>query len=351
MSSVKNKPLHVVTYTEVVGIFLGFAIVLVLLYPGRELEERVFAERSNYDLTAAYLENMLRHDTNDEALVRALISTAIRSGKPDLALKVFEVLEKSSTPALKKEVAQVRYTVEKERYLNADKSYKPQLHKELVETFEKIDLRHMTHPDDIRHWYEEARWLGKQEDAFMLALKGMRSATHDLFWPKQVYYLGKQLGKKDQAAEALEILLARDAAHKEQWLQAAFDDAITAKRYDEAKRYLEAMEKRIPQWYEAAARLALAMKDYKGASKSYIYLSRHAKTPEDQKLWFKKAVDALQYGNLMKDAVALAKEYEARYIDDRSMVKWFLKLYLAADDLEAGAKLSKKLLEMQEQKR
>jgi hypothetical protein len=77
---------------------------------------------------------------------------------------------------------------------------------------------------------------------------------------------------------------------------------------------------------------------------SRIRLSKKAANRTKQKELLLLSLKALQYGGHLRKGVLLAKRYENAYLNDSEMMVFWLKLYLAAGDLDAASALSKKLL-------
>ena len=83
MSHVDNEieKVYVATYKELIFTFIVFSIILIVLYPKDLLKEQILAEKSNYDLSMLYLENLLDHDPNNESLMLILAEQSLRTGK------------------------------------------------------------------------------------------------------------------------------------------------------------------------------------------------------------------------------------------------------------------------------
>ena len=115
-SSNANKEVEVITYIEVFLVFLVFSFILYVLYPKNMLEKQVLAESSNYDLTAIYLENMLRIEAENTVLTLALVKASIKGGKYDLALKMIKILEKDADNTSLQELIGLRFEALKVKY-------------------------------------------------------------------------------------------------------------------------------------------------------------------------------------------------------------------------------------------
>jgi len=343
MSSVSIKRSYVFSYPEIAGLFIAFVVVLFLLYPENRLEEQVMLESSNYDLTVMYLENMLKHDPKNEALMLALAKTAQKSGNIDLSMKLLGVLHNTKDKALLEEIETVKYYLLKHDLEHLSTTEKAKTIKEVHRLLTNISARPFKTLENIKQWYDEAIWLKDDTLAYQLTSKALQKDTTP-YWLKQHYTLALKLNHTEQAHRTLEKLLKFDPRHKENWLKDMYYNASNNALYQEAENILIKLETISSFWKVEHAALALRMREYHKASEIYLSLFKEAEDAKVKRKWLIKALESLQYGNLMDDAVHLAKRYEQTYLDDDMMTEMFLKLYLRANDLEAASDLSKKLL-------
>lgn len=345
MSSADKKRLAVVTYPEVIGLFLTFLAVLYLLYPKAMLEKQILAESSNYDLTATYLENMLRLDPSNKKLMLVLAKTAQKSGKNDLALKLLDVLLKDKEMAMSAEILTLKYRLLRSDYQYASAEAREKIKQRLSRLMQKIVKLDIAELSDKPYWYSELVWHGKYAEAFKLTELMIEQDQESVFWLKQCYIMALKLKKSITVQKCLDKLLTTDTKDHEYWLVQAY--YVARQRGDDikAEKILEALKQYSQKWTEEEAKLALQNGFYQQASDIYLKLAENTKERNEQKKWFMKALSVLQQGNLMQEAVKLAKKYEETYMDDPRMMEIFLKLYLSADDLKAASDLSERLLE------
>jgi len=345
MSTADKKRLAVITYPEVIGLFITFLAVLYLLYPKAMLEQQILAESSNYDLTATYLENMLRLDPSNKKLMLVLAKTAQKSGKNDLALKLLDVLLKDKETAMSAEILELKYRLLRSEYQYASSKVQEKIRQQLSVLMKKIEKLDMATLADKQYWYAELVWHGKYAEAFQLTEEMLKQNPENIFWLKQCYIVALKMKNHTTVQKCLDKLLATDTKEHEYWLVQAYYFARQNGDEIKAEQILGALKQYSQKWTEEEARLALENGFYLQASDIYLKLSEHSKEQKERKKWFLEALSALQQGSLMKEAVILAKKYEKIYIDDSEMMKIFLKLYLSADNLDAASQLSRKLLE------
>ncbi len=345
MLSVNKGRLSVITYPEIIGLFITFIAILYLLYPKAMLEKQVLLESSNYDLTTAYLENMLRLDPSNKTLMLVLAKTAQKSGKNDLALRLLELLIKDKDSVMTSEVLQLKYRLLKSDYQHLEDSKKQKTKIQLAKLLQKIGNLNMINSSDREYWYQEFIWSENYLKAFDFIQNALKKNPHDIFWMKQCYTIALKLNRKDESEACLDRLLHDDNEQHEYWLVQAYYFARQNHNDKKAKVLLAELKKYSQKWTEEEAKLALQGGFYQQASDIYLQLSENAKEQSKQKEWLLLSLSSLQQGNLMEEAVILAKRFETYYINDSEMMAIWLKLYLSAGDLKSASLLSKTLLE------
>jgi hypothetical protein len=339
MSRVPKERLFVASYGEIALLFVGFSLILFLLYPRDAIRKQVLSESSNYDLTIAYLQNMLKRDPKNEILMLALIKAARKEGNIDLGLKLIETIEKSKNPKLLSEAERLRYMLLKQRYTYESEENKKRTIKEMKRRFEHI-YKQVESKEDIVFWYEEAIFLQLREAALQLALDYLVKEPGDVIWLKKAYYLCAAL-HCSKRSELLDALITYDEKERETWLEEAYRFAIRQKAYRQAETYIKLMKRSKSEMLVKEAKLALALKRYEDAA--VIYTKLYKKSADTK--WLKMAIDAYLAGGKRAKAVTLAKQYESCYYDDDAMMQWYLRFYLRSDTLEEAVRLSKILLQ------
>ena len=118
MSYVDNKheKVYVITYKELIFLFVSFIIILIILYPKDRIKEQILAENSNYDLSMLYLENILEHEQDNEELLLTLAQKSLKLGKKDLSLRLLELVLKSENDDYRNRATMLSYDLKKDDY-------------------------------------------------------------------------------------------------------------------------------------------------------------------------------------------------------------------------------------------
>lgn len=343
-SSDANKRIEVVSYLEAAIVFCIFAFILYVLYPKDMLEKQVLSENKNYDLTAIYLENMLRLEPENKELTVALIESSIKSGKFDLALKMIAVLEKESFDLPAEALISYRFEALKVRYFSSNekrfqKETISQLQMLLTEVIE--DKHYM--PESLEYWYKGAREFSINKEALFFLYKLLEKEETSL-WLKECFYLSADIKDEKMQEDCLVRLRQIDASHYNEWTQTAYYLAVESGKIEQALALLKDMASKSVKWRIELAKFYVKLKHYKKASSEYMVLYKTSRSASDKKRYLLKALEALQYGSLMDEAAVLARKYEALYYRDKEMSGVFIRLYLSGNKLEDAKRVSIKRL-------
>jgi len=335
-----NKRIEVISYVEAVLVFIVFAFVLYMLYPKDMLEKQVLSESSNYDLTAIYLENMLRLEPENKELTTALLKASIKSGQFDLAMKMIDILKKDATPAFLQELTRYRFEALKVKYFstNEDKFHK-QIKREIALLLQTMIEEKSYEPSYLEYWYKGSREFSLNTPALYFLYKLLEKEEKAL-WLEECFYLSTDIKDEGMQEDCLSRLRAIDTSRYDAWTQQAYYLAVQEGEVQRALSLLKDMASRSIKWRIELAKFYVEIKRYKDGSNEYMILHKGARSQGDKKFYLIKALQALQYGSLLQEATTLARQYETRYYKDEAMSRIFIKLYLSAEKLEDAKRVS-----------
>ncbi len=344
MLTANKKRRFVVSYLELFFLFALFASMLALLYQKDLLKEQVLAESSNYDLTATYLENMLRLESDNERLMLAMAEVSINSHNFDLAQKLIEVLYTNQKNVTKAEVYSLDYKLYKERYFQSkDEQEKVQLKKKLEEIFSVIMKEKLY--DDLRPWYNESRFLENRELSFELLKELLKREPKSVDLLKDRLFFTQYFEDIKGEGESYKKLIEIDIAYNAQeWKENYYYYLLRTKNYDEAKDIALELSTDSTYWKNELAEFYMFQKEYKNASKVYLELFYLIDRKNVRDGYLISAINALSTAKAYDEMTALIKKYEKLYSDDAEMNKRFLKLYLSINRLDLANGLAKKIL-------
>lgn len=346
MHTATNSRLKVISYPELVGIFAAFIAVFWLLFPKSMIEQQILNETTNYDLTVAYLENMLRLEPENESMMTALAETAIHSGKYDLAQRLLGVLLHSHQPQTRAKAFWLEYHIFKD---SPRDDTTPDVRLARLRSILTDALAEgMIAPAFLQEWYGEALWLDDKAAALQLTTLALQTAPHHLYWLQQRYALALTLHRSREALQSAQALAEADPARRETWLSDAYYLALDLHDDAVAETTLLQLEPYGMQWREALASFALEHKQYRQASERYRAIARTARVLSLRRRADQMALNALQAGGRIAEALALAKRYETPYLNDPTMTTFLLKFYLGTGELDAAAAYAHRLLQERE---
>lgn len=345
----EHKKSYVITYKELVFTFIVFSVILLVLYPKDLLKEQILSEKSNYDLSILYLNNLLKHDPENESLMLILAEQSLRSGKKDLSLRLLGLLLKSENVEHRNKATLLSYELNKEDYYYLqDEKQKAEQKKKLRELFLTIVTKQMYTEDKIDQWYNESIFLGQDRFMYFFLQKKLLLEPTNVELLENAYYLSIKLHRTQDSQKYIEMLSKYDPERKDKWVIDEYYMLINYKKYTQAEKLLLEHENDSPRWKNRLADFYLSQKEYAKASDVYIELSKESSTYSEKRSYFYKAVRALQSGNKLYESARLAKRYEAYYMNDPEVRKFLLKLYLATGSLDKASVLSKKILKRED---
>lgn len=340
----KYERSYVMTYKEIIFTFFLFTIILIVLYPKNMLKEQILAEETNYDLSMLYLKNFLEQEPENEVLMISLAEQSLKSGKKDLSLRLLELLLRSDNPEHRNKATLLSYDLKKDDYINyIEEEDKPKLKKDLKDLFVTIIDQKMYNEDHLDKWYHEAIFIEDYKYINIFVQKKLVLDPENIALLKQAYYISIYLKNKNDSVIYLNQLAKLDKADKEKWEMDGYYLLLNLKRYEEAKVILENNSNESIEWRERYASYYILRKSYARASEQYMKISQQVSGP-DKKKYFIKAVETLQAGNQVQRAANLAYKHQNKYLKEKEMRMYFLKLYIAAGDLDKAAKLANKIL-------
>lgn len=95
---------------------------------------------------------------------------------------------------------------------------------------------------------------------------------------------------------------------------------------------------------ETIAQHYIAQEKYLKGSQAYMNLYNRGPKYSKKRYYFLQAIQALQFGSLHKQSVALAYAYEDQFLHDTKVRKRILKLYISTGNLHRATSFSRKLM-------
>lgn len=340
----REERVFVATYKEIIIGFVVFATILFLLYPKDMLKEQIMNERANYDLSMLYLKNLLKHDPENESLMMMMASKSAAGGKRDLALRLLELLIESPDETTRREAYLLSYQLNKEEYFYSDdEDVRQKVFAKLQSLFVAIFINRYYDQEQLYKNYEEAVFIKNDRLSYYFLSEIIKRDQRDITLLESAYYLSNKLSREYEALNYLHLLQKYDRENRNKWLLAEYYLMIDKRHFDRAKDFLRELSRTSTFWSEHFGAFLLSQKEYEAASDVYVNLM-HRADYANQKVYFKKSVDALRAGAQLKQAANRAAEYESRFIGDSSLRRYILKVYIECGDLKRATNLSKRIL-------
>lgn len=260
---------------------------LALMFPRETLRERLLGQGRTVDgLTVAYLEAWSRVAPNDTSFMGVLAEQYARSGRLDDAEAMLARMQAVQGADLSGPILRTRIEIAQQRAYAA-----------LPETPERAQrlatmnelLKEATTPARMRKWT-------------LADLQALATQS-------------RQIGAAEPAGTLFRELAVRDAGNAD-------------------------------FYNKQLAGIALAGGNYRDAAQALFDAQARARNLYEQRTLFLQALQTLQSGNLLDEALAEAERRGGKLLDDAEVLRYLTKLALAAGKPEVAAKYVERLLKL-----
>ncbi len=335
-----KKRESVVTNLEIFLLFFSFLGILFLLFPKESLQKQVLAEKSNFDLTAIYLQNLMRLNPKDSELILVMAKTLYQQEKYDLAVNLLKILnenpdKKTSQDAtiLHLQINNVRLEKEKnELILQKIKDENIKLLKSVIYNQHKDE-------NSSKTLYYAAITSGDKATALVFNKNILEFVKEEerIKWFKKYHYLASDLSEVKEDIYALKVLTKEDKDESETWLN-------TLIPLLDANADLENLAKELNLDKNSLANLYILKNRKNRAILIYKQLHYDEKNLKKREELFIKLIDIYRASNNTPSAAKFAKTYENEYLKKSKMMSRLLKLYLEANRADFAKNLSLKII-------
>jgi hypothetical protein len=312
------------------------------------ISKQILSEKTNYDLSMLYLNNMLKNDSSNEKLMLVLAEQSLNSGNKDLSFKLLKLLKDTKDKQIKSKSYLLSYQLAKGDYFYLEKENKQEAmqakYQELRKLYKTIIGEKLYQAEDIEGLYKEGSFLKDDASSFLLVQKLLSKKPENVELLKDAYYLSRNMNDNKQAIEYVDKLIVLDKYNPKKWNNAKYNILLEKYSVDDALSLLQQESKSSKAWQLKLADYYLYNKQYKNAANVYMEIYTKSDKYVQKKDYFLKAVKTLQGGGKTKDAASLTYEHENYFFKDASMRILMLKIYIATGDLRKARKLSKKML-------
>jgi len=344
MYNANKGAVSVITNKELVFLVAVFIFILIQLYPKNILQKIIEDDHSDYALTMVYLKDLLKHNPDDPILNLVYLKKKMEVRDVAISIPLAKKLMRSDQEIIKKEATLLAFKAEMIKYFQIkDSLERKKLYTEIKRLFAIIYAQKL-YDNDIQQWYSNATFVRHEPARYYFLQQLLEKDPTNIALLRDAYFLALKLGHKKDANGYMNLLLVYDTKNSQQWTFEKYNALMAYKKYNEAQSVLEHNANRSIKIKELLASFYLMRSLYGSASKTYLDLSKEVLKKKEHDMYVKKAIEALQSGNMLNQAAKLAKNYEMQYIRDRKMRQFLLKIYLAAGKLSWADTYAKKIL-------
>jgi polysaccharide biosynthesis protein PelB len=260
---------------------------LALMFPRETLRERLLGQGRTVDgLTVAYLEAWSRVAPNDTSFMSVLAEQYARSGRLDDAEKMLERMMAVQGQDLTGHILRTRIEITQQRAYAAQ-------------------------PDSP----ERAERLALMKDLLGQATADSAMRRWSLADLQTLATQSRQIGDADAAGVLFRALGKRDPAN-------------------------------LDFYNRQLASIALAGGNYRDSAQALFDAQARSKNLYEQRTLFLQALQTLQSGNLLDEALVEAERRGGKLLDDPEVLRYLTKLALAANKPDVAAKYVERLLKL-----
>ncbi len=273
------------------ALLLTFTILvgvgLALIFPREDLRKRLVGEGRAVDgLTIAYLEAWVRIAPDDANFLSVLAEQYARSGRLDDAQNLLTRMSALNRPDMQGHILRTRIEIAQQHAYAAE-------------------------PDSL----ERAERLASMRELLGQATAPNVMPSWTLDELQTMATQSRQIGDVEAVVKFYRALGVRDPANADLYNQ-------------------------------KLAGIALAGGDYRDSALALLEARARSKNLHEQRMLFLQALQTLQSGNLLDEALAQAERHGGKLLDDPEVLRYLTKLALAANKPDIAAKYVERLLKV-----
>jgi hypothetical protein len=344
VANLKRERDIIITPFEIAVLFIAFLVVLFFLFPKGKLEQHILQERSNYDLTAIYLQNLIRLQPDNSELVLSMANTLYQQEKYHLALNLLDVLSHDTDPKIQQKAILTHLNINK---IRADKEKDPNKKAIFIREndllLQSISHQQFTDINNSKTLYYAALSIGDKQSAlnFNATILPLVQGEEAIKWSENLHYLAAELNNKKEDKKALKFLIKHNKPNQKRWL-----DALIPLLND--KDDIPTLGDELKLEGEQLANFYLANKHITPATDLYQTLYEQEKNKETKTALLLKMISIFRMHNQSAKAANIVRAYEDDYLDNQTVTKKLLKLYLEANHADYAKALSLKIIQQKD---
>jgi len=336
----------IISTFEIFALFIAFIAIFVLLFPKEKLGKDVLTDKSNVDLTIAYLKNLVKIEPKNRDLLLAMASSLHLRDNNQKALKLLKELENSKDINLQSKATILHIQINQEKI---DKQTKEKeilkLEKINRQLLSNISNKPITNLNINKKLYNIALSLHDKKSAlhFVLNILNNKKLNNRIYWLKNAHYISDALNRDLIDIQILKELTKLDHNKSSLWLSVLIYKL--PKNYD-----LASLMKELSLEKGQIASLYMIKQQSKKAVTIYKDLLNKTNDKREKIYLIKKIIKILQANNQTIQAATFAHDYESYFIKNKNLRKKIIKLYLGAGKTTWAREFSLAILKIKDQK-
>jgi len=345
MYDVDKPSVVVISNKELFFLLAIFIFILIQLYPKNVLQKIIEDDHSNYALTMVYLKDLLKHNPNDAMLNLVYLKKEMQVRDINISIPLANRLMYSKKKFVREQATLLAFNAYMIKYFKLKESKKKaKIYNKICKLFSVVYAKKLYDKKNPKEWYSNATFVQNDRARYYFLQQLLKKNAKNVAYLRSAYFLALKFEDKKEANHYMDALLIYDVKNPQEWAIAKYNALIYYKKYNEAQLVLEKYANKSVEIKKRLASFYLMRSLYVSASKTYIALSKEVRDKREKNIYVKKAILALQSGDLLNEAAKLAHNYENTYLNNSRMRQFILKIYLATGKLDLADKYSRKIL-------
>ena len=347
MYNANKEEVSVITNKELLFLIAVFIFILVQLYPKNVLQKIITDDHSNYALTMVYLKDLMKHSPNDTMLQLVYLKKKMQVRDINISIPLAQKLMHAKREYIRDGATLFAFQANMIKYFQLKNHKKrKQLYPTLQKLFSTIYTKKL-YDNNVSQWYSNATFVQNAPARYFFVKQLIKQKPKNVKFLQSAYFLALRFDDKKDANNYLKSLLLYDKKNPQEWVMEKYYALMLYKKYHEAQVTLEKNAYKALKIEKTLAEFYLMRSMYTKASKTYLKLADKVTNQKKHDNYIKKAIQALQSGNLLKQASELAHIYEIQYIKNIPMRQFILKIYISSGELNLADEYAKKILYME----
>ena len=225
-----DKAPEVINNKELLFLLAVFIFILIQLYPKNVLQKIIEDDHSDYALTMVYLNDLLKHNPNDEMLNLVYLKKKMEVRDINVSIPLANKLMHSQKEMIRDQATLLAFNAYMIKYFQIkEREQKHKIYKKLRKLFSTVYAKKL-YDDNAQQWYSNATFVQNDSARYYFLKQLLAKEPTNVALLRDAYFLALKLGHKRDAKHYMDVLLIYDTKNREQWALEKYYALLSYKR-------------------------------------------------------------------------------------------------------------------------